>query len=99
VLLARLLPWEQSKTPKVRQCPEITAGPNWRAGFRLGPVCVPSSAIPIPIRNPTSQGTSGASRGIDRKYPTAKTITTIPSNSPANSGADDHAGAGQDDGV
>src|SRR5580658_269421 len=74
---------------------ETTAGPNWRAGFKLPPVEVPSRAIPSPIRMPTTQGTSGASRGLDKQYPTAKTINPMPMASTANNGAADQKGAGR----
>src|SRR6202035_360926 len=77
-----------------RVCPERIAGPNWRAGFTLPPVEVPSVAIAVPIATPTIQGTNGANRGAARHTPTRRTIKAILKVSATNSSAPDHPGPG-----
>ena len=75
-------------------CPETAAGPNWRAGFTLPPVDVPRTAMAIPIRMPTTQGTNGARRSSARHMPTINTMTAIDRVSAVNSSAVDHSGPG-----
>jgi hypothetical protein len=41
---------------------------------KLPPLDVASRAIPNPIRIPTTQGSNGASWGIDKQYPTTRGI-------------------------
>src|SRR5580704_18749740 len=81
-------------TQRKRVCPERAAGPNWRAGFTLPPVEVPSIAIARPIAPPTIQGTNGASLGTARQTPTRRTMTAILNVSATNSDIEDHPGPG-----
>src|ERR1700732_3714565 len=81
-------------TQRKRVCPERAAGPNWRAGFTLPPVEVPSIAIARPIAPPTIQGTNGASLGSGRQTPPGRTLTAILNVSATKSDIDDQPGPG-----